>query len=218
MPNTPLGLAIRHKHINAIYLLLDNGSNEVTGGDLAICLWMSNTTLINRLLEKCSIVELEDYHLSHILNMLANRYPIHLFKMMLDHTSIKHIYTIISSLHYVAHKGYIDHIKVILEHGIDINVLDREMRSALHIAVMSIQINTVKYLMEQGADTSIKNMNKQTPIDVAIHMYSTTHKNDYLVISRLLCRSEEGEQCMMDTVNMFIDYITDNSLADGSKG
>ena len=72
-------------------------------------------------------------------------------------------------LHYAARAQKSDHIEWMLEHGININVVDNNGWSSLHWAVASTDDSAavVTLLLERGSDKSIRDRQGRTAIDVA---------------------------------------------------
>jgi ankyrin repeat protein len=57
-------------------------------------------------------------------------------------------------------KGHTDVVKLLLEHGADVNIVstDEDAATALHFASEEGKINVVKLLLQSCADTTIKNV------------------------------------------------------------
>jgi ankyrin repeat protein len=60
------------------------------------------------------------------------------------------------SLHEAAEKGNQEQVKAHLDHGEDINVLDRDKMTALHYASFNGHKALVEFLLEQGAGLDVK--------------------------------------------------------------
>ena len=72
-------------------------------------------------------------------------------------------------LYYAVMKGYIDIVKLLLEHGADANAHDRFINwGPLHIAAQSGNIEIVKLLLEHGADVHDSAGNGDTPLHNAV--------------------------------------------------
>ncbi len=72
-------------------------------------------------------------------------------------------------------------IKFLLDSGIDINKQDSYGNSILHYAVSNHKLRAVKMLLDAGSRVNVKNLNKETPLDVAINS-----KSDFHIIENLL--------------------------------
>ena len=72
-------------------------------------------------------------------------------------------------LHYAARAQKSDHIKWMLEHGSNINVIDNNGWSSLHWAVASTDdpAEVVKLLLERGSDKRIRDKQGRTAFDIA---------------------------------------------------
>lgn len=59
-------------------------------------------------------------------------------------------------------------VKLLLENGAKVNVVDKMGNTPLHLAVMTNHFQGVKALLENGAEISAKNNNNETPLDIAL--------------------------------------------------
>lgn len=59
-------------------------------------------------------------------------------------------------------------VRTLVEHGADINAVDRAGNTVLHLAVIEQNIAKVKLLVELGADKSIKNSNGQIALELLV--------------------------------------------------
>ena len=69
---------------------------------------------------------------------------------------------------WASYEGRVEHVKLLLRSGADINRRDVYGRTALHGASWSGKKDVVEVLLEYGADVSIKNNNGETARDDAI--------------------------------------------------
>lgn len=66
--------------------------------------------------------------------------------------------------------GKLDNVKLLVEHGADVNVRDPEAGTLLHVAAMKGSIEMVTLLLELGADLKQTNLQNQTPLEaVRVH-------------------------------------------------
>tara|TARA_B100000446_G_scaffold134352_1_gene126472 strand:+ start:55 stop:630 length:576 start_codon:yes stop_codon:yes gene_type:complete len=89
-----------------------------------------------------------------------------------------------SSLHFPAQNGDLKTIyKVLKNTNIDINQIDKNGNTSLHIAVQNNRINIVKYLVCCGIDINIKNLNNKSALNSKkfmtknIKSYNNLYKN-----------------------------------------
>jgi ankyrin repeat protein len=57
-----------------------------------------------------------------------------------------------TALHYAAHRGYLDIVKILTEDGADINYEDHQGETPLYFACLQKQKQTALYLLENGAE------------------------------------------------------------------
>ena len=72
-----------------------------------------------------------------------------------------------TALHFMAHLGNDEGVKLLAKHGADVNAQDADGDTPLHVAASSRQAAAVLALLACGADASIKNRAGETPEDVA---------------------------------------------------
>jgi len=85
-------------------------------------------------------------------------------------------------LHFAAGDGNLECVKVLVEHGADINAVNNETmflvakmfpvyvvggRTPLHMAAENGELECVKYLVEKGADVNMRDFNGYTPFHLA---------------------------------------------------
>lgn len=77
--------------------------------------------------------------------------------------------------HDTARDGYAGTLRVLLDHGADVNLLDTDGNLPLHLAAREGHLNAVKILIERTADASKCNNFGETPYDLATikHKVST---------------------------------------------
>lgn len=72
-----------------------------------------------------------------------------------------------TALHYAAEGGHISCIECLLNHGMNIDVGDRNKWTPLHYAASVNQFAAVKRLVDRGADIDAETIAKYTPISLA---------------------------------------------------
>jgi len=71
----------------------------------------------------------------------------------------------IPAVHIASTYGYDDVIKLLVEHGVDVNILDSKRWTAMHHAVKNRQISTIILLVKLNADVMTLNDEGQLPVD-----------------------------------------------------
>ena len=64
-------------------------------------------------------------------------------------------------------KGDLDVLKMLVDHGANINAQDADDRTALMIAVKHRQPAMIRFLLAHGADQNIKDKYKETVLEIA---------------------------------------------------
>ncbi|KAF2120141.1 ankyrin repeat-containing domain protein [Lophiotrema nucula] len=78
--------------------------------------------------------------------------------------------------------GTIAHLKILLDHGADINHWTRRWGAPLHFAVRCNTEDKLKYLLDRGADPTIRDLVGRTPAEVAL---ADGKHNLYEILRRL---------------------------------
>jgi len=68
-----------------------------------------------------------------------------------------------TALHIASMKGHFAIVKMLYEHGVDVNTPNLKYESALNYAVRNHHIKIVEYLLAVGADTTLANDQGKTP-------------------------------------------------------
>ena len=76
--------------------------------------------------------------------------------------------TACSDIHSAAYNGDIESVEELLNDGEDINEMDEEGNTLLHIAVLKGDVRLVKLLVEKGADVNIESKSEMTSIENTI--------------------------------------------------
>ena len=84
-----------------------------------------------------------------------------------------------SPLHVASHKGYVDIIHVLLEHGANVNKMDFFRERPLHAASRGGYTKALRLLLEHGSDVDARNRNG----DAALHLASSS---GHLEVIRIL--------------------------------
>lgn len=78
-----------------------------------------------------------------------------------------------TSIHIAAYKGFAKGVKLLIEHGVDVNAKDDGNQTALHCAAFKDHPDIAEMLIEAGADLNARDANGMTPLSVALHAGST---------------------------------------------
>ena len=71
------------------------------------------------------------------------------------------------ALHEAALKGHLEIVKLLTDHGAQVNVRAENGDTPLHDASENGHLSVVKFLLERGADPKIENVSGLTPVDVS---------------------------------------------------
>ncbi|MBN3305937.1 cyclin-dependent kinase 4 inhibitor C [Amia ocellicauda] len=69
--------------------------------------------------------------------------------------------------HDTARDGYEDTLRVLVDHGADVNLLDSDGNLPLHLAAREGNLDVVKFLIERTSQPLLKNLKGQTAYDLA---------------------------------------------------
>lgn len=72
-----------------------------------------------------------------------------------------------SPLHFMAYLGDDKAIRILIDAGAVVNVVDEDGNTPLHQAVMDGQASATRLLIKLGADINFKNKLNQSPLDIA---------------------------------------------------
>ena len=62
--------------------------------------------------------------------------------------------------------GHIEAIKILIENGQDVNIIDENGMTALHYAIQGVQFSIAEFLISNGANVNATNKDGQTPLDI----------------------------------------------------
>jgi ankyrin repeat protein len=78
-----------------------------------------------------------------------------------------------TSIHVAAYKGFAKGVKLLIEHGVDVNAKDDGGQTALHCASFKDHPDIAEMLIEAGANLNARDANGMTPLSIALHAGST---------------------------------------------
>jgi ankyrin repeat protein len=70
-------------------------------------------------------------------------------------------------LNYASVRGYLEVVKLLLEMGADVNIIDDDGRTPLNCALKNRHVEVAKLLLDEGADVNIPNNSGWTPLNYA---------------------------------------------------
>ena len=110
-----------------------------------------------------------------------------------------------SILHHAASGGCYNGIKMALDHGADIDLLDSQDWTALHWACRNGKKSTVELLLKSGADRQAKNRQKQTPLAVSAFFGNSLLKSNLTVPGNDLTEDQQEGFELGDPKDAFCD-------------
>ncbi len=149
---TPFLLAAKKGHINIINILHEKGAN---------------TNAINLDGETALILATKKRHLSAMKRLID-------LGIDSKHLAVpkRHGASLTgsgwSALHWAAYSEIVDAIHLLIEKGVDPNIMTAEKETPLHEAVFAKKIKSIEALMNKGADPHLKNIDGSSPMDWAI--------------------------------------------------
>ena len=148
--SSPLGAALRGKHLNIAQLLYEHGADVDVEGD-------NDYTLLYGA-SSSGHFEIVQWLLSHRAN------PNHRAK-----------YDRWTSLYTAAYNGHVEVSRLLLQFKADINARDNEGQTPLHVAAQYTgHVNVARLLLEHGADVNARDNNRNT----ALHLASESGRPD----------------------------------------
>ncbi|KAK6913152.1 Ankyrin repeat [Dillenia turbinata] len=75
-----------------------------------------------------------------------------------------------SPLHTLALSGQIPHMDKLLEHGVDINSVDKDGLTALHVAIIGKKEAVISHLLRKGANPHVRDQDGATPLHYAVQV------------------------------------------------
>ncbi|MBK9584408.1 MAG: ankyrin repeat domain-containing protein [Alphaproteobacteria bacterium] len=93
-------------------------------------------------------------------------------------------------LHVAAVRGSVEDIKILVDHGANINAKGEYDYTALHHAAEQGHADAVKALMEKGADPNLTDVNGCTPLEIALLLDKNDQTGEYKKIIEELKRQQ----------------------------
>ena len=78
-------------------------------------------------------------------------------------------------LHIALRRGEESHVRVLLDHGAEVNTRDDKGRTPLHEAADCLRIGQMEFLLSRGADANARDNRGETPLHVALRRGEESH-------------------------------------------
>lgn len=157
---TPLHIAVRWGHSDAILLLLKNGAdaNKTNRFGSAPLHMYPSVDIAKQLIEHGAIIDIKDR--DDETPLLVNTYKFDMVKLLIDNGTDVNIrsYSGRTPLHAVISNNNNDIAKLLIDNGAD-------MKGALHLAVKKGRRDIVKLLLSKGANINELDNSGHTPLD-----------------------------------------------------
>ena len=179
---TPLHVAIKNNHEDIVTYLIENGAkvNEVLDKDvhnpLMLAIVESHDTIVEILFKNGAYMDHDDmqyldnaifkYVKVNVMNTKALAIVKCLLQRMRDINKILDFWPKNTILHRAIQYGNQNIIKILVDHGSDINAKDADSNTPLHLALTSKRTKIAKQLIEFGALLDCKNINDETPLHI----------------------------------------------------
>lgn len=72
-----------------------------------------------------------------------------------------------TALHYASRHGKTDAVRLLMSLGLDVNAVNRDLKTPLHLAASNGYASTARCLVQGGANLTAKDIDGQTPLDCA---------------------------------------------------
>uniref|UniRef100_A0A914D403 Uncharacterized protein n=1 Tax=Acrobeloides nanus TaxID=290746 RepID=A0A914D403_9BILA len=184
---------VKNNNIDMVRLLLENGENPNaidTNDQIALHLAASDrsdkTEFVELLLKHQADIELKDKYGRTSLMIAASSQNINIVLYLLGQGADPNRKDKIdkTALHYAASNLYDNTLfaELLLKHGADIEIQDKDGWTSLMEAVLYKRISIVRYLLEQGSDPNRKDNRDKT----ALHHAALNLKDNKLIVELLL--------------------------------
>ena len=114
----------------------------------------------------------------------------------------------VAPLHEACYLGSIKCVKILVEHGADVNFTDSEGWTPLHAAVCGEHTSCIKYLVENQADINVSDMQGISPLRIAVNV-KNIELIDYLVKrgADVMSTSKDGKSTLQFAIELGDDEI-----------
>ncbi|UYV83117.1 DDX6 [Cordylochernes scorpioides] len=175
--STPLILAARKGYLPIVKLLLDkqadiNVANYMQQTPLHCATLNEHLPVFKYLIKKGADVNPRGHFGYTPLHTVVSRGNLKFVRLLVEagasisaHNAFK-----TTALHWAAQEGHLNIVKYLLEKGANPDSIDNMIGSPLHYSIVQSHDKISKFLIESGVDTHSKNINKETPLSMAVHL------------------------------------------------
>jgi len=169
---TPLYLASKNSQIEVVLYLIKHGSDfNIQIDNLSYFHWAIKHgyhSIVELLVERGVNINLKDeYNRTPLYIASNNNFPdIFLYLAKLGCDLITPIESM-SYIHWASLKGYFQIVEFLIKQGFNIDLLNKDGDSPLHLAVQYSRINVVKCLVIYKANINQRNSYEETPLHIA---------------------------------------------------
>lgn len=169
-----LEIAIAAKHIDVVWMLLHRGANvnpmrPSKNYPLVLASYHSYSDVVLQLLELGTD---PDVMSSKGFTALMVAQSLQIIVMLLERGADPNIKNDKTALHNAAHRGHLEAVVALLNHGAHIDEVSSTGYTALGYAVVGNYVDVVEVLLTSGADPNIRIADKHTLLHVAIQYNS----------------------------------------------
>jgi ankyrin repeat protein len=167
--NTPLMMAVQSDKVDMVKLLLKKGADPdgLGGAALLTAIDGDNLEIVKLLLEGGANTDVAENDGTTPLTKAVQRNHTAMVKLLLEKGANPNTWS--PPLYFAAGQGDVEVVRLLLDHGADINETNANQTTALHQATLNGRAAVVKLLIERGAKIEAKDQFGATPLHEAAH-------------------------------------------------